>query len=73
MALSTACGLSVQSVPDYSPGFGGWRQDHAIRGNDLAGQGVHGAAGQGLVSFFGWLLAQAQTVDSMLLAGPLPE
>jgi hypothetical protein len=47
--------------------------DIAVRGNGLAGQGVHGAAGQGLNSFYGWLLAQAQAVDLVLLAGPLPD
>ena len=44
-----------------------------MRGNGLAGQGVHGAARHGLVSFYGLLLNQAQAVDSVLLAGPLAD
>ena len=63
----------VQPAPDYRPGIGGWRQDLAVRGNDVAAKGVHGVAGQWLGSFFGWLLAQTKTVDPVLLAGLLPD
>ena len=67
------CLRLVKAVPDYGPGIRGWRQDIAVRGYGLAGPRVHGAAGQGLISFYGWLMEQALTVDPVLLAGPLPD
>ena len=71
MDLATACAWSRLSLTMALA----WRVEtgYCCEGQRLAVQGVHGAAGQGLVSFYGWLLNQAQAVDPVLLAGPLPE